>query len=270
MNCKLLCLDVDGTLLDDEKRIPAPVKTSLRKAFDMGVRIALITGRSPAGAELVERELGIPCIKACNAGTYILSGGRCICEEYLTPQVMLNIYEEYAVKYHIPLWIFRGREWYVTEKNFYAEQEARIIRYQPIPADIEVLAGNWKKEGAGPDKLLFAAEPGIIRHIQKEMEQKGMPDADAACSSENYLEICPRGITKGTALSVICRELGISTRQVIAFGDQELDIPMLEAAGTGVAMGNAIDELKNLADFVTKTNNDSGIAYALEHYLNRK
>ena len=59
--------------------------------------------------------------------------------------------------------------------------------------------------------------------------------------------------------------MGISREEVIAFGDQELDISMLEAAGMGVAMGNAIDELKEKADFVTKTNNEAGIAYALEH-----
>ena len=92
---------------------------------------------------------------------------------------------------------------------------------------------------------------------------------DAACSAESYLEIFPKGMDKGKALGIICRKLGIKKEETIAFGDEELDIPMIEAAGTGVAMGNAIEALKAKADFVTKTNNEAGIAVALEYYLER-
>ena len=70
MSYKLICLDVDGTLLNDEKRVPEPVRESLKRAHDRGIQIALVTGRMPAATELVERELSIPCIKACNAGTF--------------------------------------------------------------------------------------------------------------------------------------------------------------------------------------------------------
>ena len=88
-----------------------------------------------------------------------------------------------------------------------------------------------------------------------------------ARSSEIYLEIFPEGANKGEALEAICRNLAISPEETIAFGDQELDIPMLKKAGTAVAMGNAIEELKELADFVTGSNNDGGIAFGLNHYL---
>lgn len=74
-------------------------------------------------------------------------------------------------------------------------------------------------------------------------------------------------MTKGVALSSICQELNISKEETIAFGDQELDITMIEEAGLGIAMGNAIKELKDKADFITKSNNEAGIAYALEKYL---
>ena len=94
-----------------------------------------------------------------------------------------------------------------------------------------------------------------------------LPDVDMARSSENYLEIFPKGVTKGEALAAVCGKLNIKLEEAIAFGDQELDIPMLKKAGVGVAMGNAIEEVKEAADFVTKSNNDAGIAYALETYL---
>ena len=91
---------------------------------------------------------------------------------------------------------------------------------------------------------------------------------EAARSADMYLEIYPKGMNKGRALNIICEKLNIDSSQAIAFGDQELDIPMIEAAGLGVAMGNAIEELKEKADYVTGTNNEAGIAQALGRYLN--
>lgn len=88
-----------------------------------------------------------------------------------------------------------------------------------------------------------------------------------ARSADTFLEIFPKGVTKGTALKAICQSLDVKLENVIAFGDHELDVLMIEAAGVGIAMGNAIDELKAKADFVTKSNNEAGVAYGLEHYL---
>lgn len=267
MKYKLICLDVDGTLLDDEKKIPTAVKKSLRKAHEIGVQIALVTGRLPAGAEIVEKELAFPCIKACSAGTYILLGDECIHMDYLLPSVMQKIYQEFAVKNSLPLWIFRGRKWYVTDVDSYVEQEIKIIHYKPEIVNVDRLARQWEEEGAGPNKLLIGADPQTISRILKEMEEMGLPQIDMARSADTYLEIFPKGVTKGEAMISICEKLDISLEETIAFGDQELDIPMIEKAGMGVAMGNAIEELKELADFVTKTNNDGGIAWVLEHYL---
>lgn len=270
MSYKLICLDVDGTLLNDEKMIPEPVKESLRKAYDRGIQIALVTGRMPLAAEMVERELSIPCIKACNAGTYILLGEECIHSRCLPPKAAKRIYEEFLVNEHLPLWIFQGRKWYVTGVDYYVERESRIICHKPELADMEALLRGWKEQGTGPNKLLIGAGPEVICRIQDRMRAEGFSDVDMARSADVYLEIFPKGATKGEALEAICKKLGIPLKETIAFGDQELDIPMLQKAGTAVAMGNAIEELKELADFVTGSNNDSGIAFALNRYLSER
>ena len=132
---------------------------------------------------------------------------------------------------------------------------------------VNKLADQWNKKKTGPNKLLIAADPKMIQSIQKEMAVWNLPDVDTACSADTFLEIFPKGITKGTALSAICDTLDIPLKDTIAFGDHELDIPLIETAGVGIAMGNAIDQLKEKADFVTRSNNEAGIAYALEYYL---
>ncbi len=107
----------------------------------------------------------------------------------------------------------------------------------------------------------------MIQAIHEEMKDGVWPDVDIAYSADTFIEIFPKGVDKGKALTIVCNHLGIDLQNVMAFGDQELDIPMIEAAGTGVAMGNAIPALKEKADFVTGTNNEDGITNALEHYL---
>ncbi len=265
MRYRLFCIDLDGTLLTDEKKIKKQDIEALQKAADQGIKIALITGRMPAATEPVARDLGIPCIMACNAGTYILEQEHCIYTEYLSIETMKGIYE--TIKpFGIPLWIFRNRQWYVTHKDRFVEVEERLIQYKAELASMEDIFQKWKKEDTGPNKVLIGAEPELVQTIYGILKPR--QDADMACSSPNYLEIFPVGMNKGKALRVICEKKGIERDGTVAFGDQELDIPMLEAAGTAVAMGNAIDRLKDSVDFVTKTNNEAGIAYAIEHYLN--
>ena len=267
MKYRLICVDLDGTLLTDDKKVNQKDIEALQKMEARGIRTALITGRMTAATEPIVRQLGIPCILACNAGTYILEEQQCIHTEYLSVEAMREINKEIR-PFGIPLWIFRNKRWFVTAEDSFVETEERLIQYTPELVSVEELARQWEKEGTGPNKLLIGTEPTLIRKIHEAL--KNRRDADMACSSPNFLEIFPKGMNKGKALRLICEKKGIRIEETIAFGDQELDIPMLEAAGTAVAMGNAIEELKKKADFVTKTNNEAGIAHALEYYLGQE
>lgn len=229
--------------------------------------MALITGRMPAATDFIAKELQVPCILACNAGTYILKDEKCISAEYMSADTMKEVYKVIK-KYDIPLWIFRDRDWLVTGRDDFVKEETQLIHYVPQIKEIEVLADKWTKEKTGPNKVLIGAKPETVQAVCAELKSIDIKNIDMACSSEYFLEIFPKGMNKGKALCLICEKEGIRKEETIAFGDQELDIPMLEAAGTGVAMGNAIEELKQIADFITKTNNEAGIAYALDHYLN--
>lgn len=264
MKYKLFCIDIDGTLLTDSKEIDQRDIEAIRKASAQGIKIALVTGRMPAATNMIVRRLGIPCILACNAGTYIIKDEQCVNAEYLTTETMTDVYESIR-SFGIPLWIFRDRQWYVTAKDRFVKAEECLIDYIAEQVDPEELAGRWRHEQTGPNKLLIGAEPSTVQEVYAAL--RGRQDVDIACSSENYLEIFPKGMNKGKALRLICEKEGIAVGETVAFGDQELDIPMLMAAGTAVAMGNAIEELKQKADYVTKSNNEAGIAYAVEHFL---
>lgn len=264
---KLIAADIDGTLLDDEKRLPALVRDTLRKAHQRGIRIALLSGRMPLAVELVEQELDIPCIKACSAGTCVILDSGEMRIHKIRPEAVQAVYEKVAVAYRIPLWIYQGRTWMVTQVDDYVRRESRIIRHEPELVSMGRCCERWAADETGPNKLLFGAHPEVIRALHRELEPFRSEGLDFAQSDTAYMEMFPRDVNKGSALELICREIGIRREETIAFGDQELDLPLLEAAGFAVAMGNAIPRLKETADYVTASNNQAGVALALQNLL---
>lgn len=266
MHCRLICIDIDGTLLNDAKEVLPEVKDAVKRQYEKGRKIALVSGRMPWAVSQVEKQLEIDCIKICNAGTFIIVDGECVKEEVMSTHVMRQLYKDIAEKHHVPLWIFQGYRWYVTQTDHFVEKETDIIKYRPDVVDPYELAENWDKAGIKPNKFLIAAKEQKIGEIQAELERLENRTFDVARSSGNYLEIFPKNVDKGKAVASLCAVLNIGTENVVAIGDHELDIPMIETAGIGIAMGNAIQALKEKADFVTLTNNEAGVAYALRDY----
>lgn len=264
--CKLICIDIDGTLLNDAKEVLPEVKKAVKRQCEKGRKIALVSGRMPWAVSQVEKQLGTDCIKVCSAGTFIIVDGVCVKEEVMSTCIMRQLYTDIAQKHHVPLWVFQGYQWYVTGTDSFVEKEIDIIKYQPEVVDPYELAETWDRAGIKPNKLLIAAKEKKTGEIQAELEQWKDRSFDVAKSSGNYLEIFPKNVDKGKAVASLCAILNISTENVAAIGDHELDIPMIETAGVGIAMGNAIQALKEKADFVTLTNNEAGVAYALNNY----
>ncbi len=266
MHCKLICIDIDGTLLNDAKEVLPEVKKAVRRQYDKGRKIALVSGRMPWAVSQVEKQLETDCIKVCNAGSFIIVDGLCVKEEVMSTHRMRQLYTNIAEKHHVPLWVFQGYKWYVTRTDHFVEKEMDIINYQPDIVNLYELAESWDKAGIKPNKFLIAAKEQKIEEIQAELEQWKNRTFNVARSSGNYLEIFPENVDKGKAIVSLCAILNISTENVVAIGDHELDIPMIETAGMGIAMGNAIQALKEKADFVTLGNNEAGVAHALNDY----
>lgn len=263
IHIKLICIDIDGTLLNDAKQVLPAVKEAVKRQSEKGRKIALVSGRMPCAVEQVEKQLGTDCIKVCNAGTFLIVDGRCVKEEVLSTHTMLRLYTDIAKKHQVPLWIYQGYQWYVTGRDRFVEREADIINCNPDVVNPYELAEEWDKSGIKPNKFLIAADEEKADEIQAELEGWENRTFHAAKSSGNYLEIFPKDVDKGKAVASLCAILNIGTEHAAAIGDHELDIPMIETAGIGIAMGNAIPELKDKADFVTFTNNEAGVAHAL-------
>lgn len=267
MDYQLIALDLDGTLNNDQKVITPGTLDALMAAQSSGIRLALASAR-PSPGLFKERDI----LQMQQFGGILMSynGGRIVdaaTEKVLFETSMDMEQTKQVLRFLQTLPVTPilddGVQFYVTDKSGYkVDYECRNNHMSCT--EVSNLANFLT---FAPVKILMSAKEEEILQIQQTIRENLPPALTVVQTAPFYLEVIPRTINKGQGIRDICAVLGISPVQVIAFGDAENDIPMLQAAGMGVAMGNAAQKVQEAADFVTRSNNDDGIAYALARLL---
>ena len=267
MDYKLIAMDLDGTLNNDQKIITEKTKTALMAAQERGIRLALASAR-PSPGLFKERDIlrlqdhqGI--LMSYNGGRIVdAATGNVLFEPSMdldqTKQVLRRL-EELPVT---PI-LDDGVQFYVADKNGY-KVDYECKNNQMTCTEVGNLADFLT---FAPIKILMSVQPEELPQVQQQIAAFLPEDLTVVQTAAFYLEVIPKIINKGQGIRDICTVLGIAPAQVISFGDAANDIPMLREAGMGVAMGNAADAVKAAADMVTLSNNDDGIAAALEKLL---
>ncbi len=267
MKYKLIAMDLDGTLNNDQKLITEKTKQALMDAQKKGIRLALASARPSPG---LFRERDALRLQDYNGILMSYNGGRIV--DAATNRVLfetcMDIEETRQVlrrleKMPVTPILDDGVQFYVTDKNAYkVDYECTNNRMECT--EVENLADFLN---FAPIKILMSVQPEEISAVQAEIAAFLPESLTVVQTAAFYLEVIPREINKGQGIRDICRTIGITPEEVISFGDAENDIPMLRAAGMGVAMANAKDDVKAAADMVTLSNNDDGIAAALEKLI---
>ena len=267
MEYKLIAMDLDGTLNNDEKQITEATRNALMAAQQRGIRLALASAR-PSPGLYRERDVlrlqdhrGI--LMSYNGGRIVdAATGRVLFETSMPLEAARDVLRRLEALPVTPI-LDDGVQFYVTDKNAYMV-EYECWNNQMICSEVENLADFIS---FAPVKILMSMQPEILPQVQAQIAAFLPEELTVVQTAAFYLEVIPRIINKGQGIRDICRTLGISPAEVIAFGDAANDIPMLQAAGMGVAMGKAADAVKAAADRITLSNNEDGIAAALAELL---
>ena len=266
---KISCafFDLDGTLLNSKNKISETDLATLRDLSREGVKIVIATGRSVLQIKEYIKTLGIadPVI-TCNGGVILNpSTGEVIQEKFLLPTdavTMLSELQEEGADY-----LF-----YTPDYIYHAPHSKRINFYknynETIPDELRVPmkdASEYPKEAGYKNihKLLISDEIDKIPEFYARWG--GNNSLTFVCSGKNLIDVMCNDTSKGRALKTLAEYFNIPLSETVAFGDSPNDEEMLKTAGFSVAMGNATDDIKNIADFVTRTNDDLGITHAFEH-----
>ncbi len=265
MKYKLLAFDLDDTLLDEEHKISPRNVKALRRAADEGLIITIATGRMFRSAVPYARQLGInvPLITYHGALIRNAAGGEDIWHRPVPLEAAIKV-AEYAWERRYHLNLFIDDVFCIPEENEYtrAYQTLSHVKFKHIGNPVEYL----KKEKVLPTKINIVSFEGMDL-IMDEMTAEFAGQVIVTQARPQFLEITHMEATKGIALRHLAEEAGIEREDVAAIGDSLNDISMLEYAGTGVAVANARKEVKKVAQVITLSNLDDGVAHFIENYV---
>lgn len=256
--------DLDDTLLREDNTISEYTVQVMRRAKSQGCRIILATGRTHESYLPYAEQLGcVDAAIAANGAEVWSAKGELLKIEQFRVQDARKI-ADYGVQKNFYTQTYENGKFYYSsqEKGRYA------LQYASVSSLKGEYAGDLRKFITRPvSKLLMIDEPEIMAKALPEARQKFAGIASVTCSKPYFLEFNPVNATKGIALTFLCGLLGIDLADVMAFGDSLNDLSMLEAAGHGVCVMNARQEVKNAVPVHCGSNNDDGVAKYVDKFL---
>ena len=274
---KVIIMDIDGTLIDDTKKISLKTKEVLLDLQTKGAKLVLASGRPDRGLFDFVKELEMDKnngLIICFNGSKVID---CTSKEVLFNQTIpIDIAK--SVLRHMKNFDVRPmiyKDDYIYLNDVYDNMltvKGKLINIVKFESDI----GNYKlceiddleKFADYPmNKILTAAEPEYLQKYFKMMKEPFENELNCVFTAPMYFEFTAKNIDKANAINSVIIPMGYKKEDIIAFGDAENDKTMIKFAGIGVAMGNATDDIKAIADYITLSNTEDGIAYALNNLL---
>ena len=273
MKFKAICTDIDGTLLNAERELSFKTLEVLRRAKGR-VPLILASSRMPAAMRHLQDELGIldaPLI--CYNGGYVIhfppgANDHQVMHSTVIPLEVCKAIVALAQGTQVHVSLYHADEWYVPAQDQWADREANNTKVKPTVADFNKVFADWEQRGIGAHKVMCMGPADEVEAIERQLAAQYGTVLNLYRSKPTYLEIAERSISKRTALELLLKDLyDFDFADMVAFGDNYNDIDMLEAAGLGVAVGNAKDEVKAVSNWVAPASKEDGVAHTVERLL---
>lgn len=263
-----LAVDLDGTLVRNDHNVSDFTADTLIQAQEQGLKVAICTGRPTDGTRHIAKR-----IRMQDFGGYVIgyNGGEVIeCQsgkvirDLLLPSSVMRQALDFAEKAGADLVTFCDGHIIST-----SDTNPVVIRSSVRNKMDIVKADNWMEavEGLKLHKCMLVGEPDRLIPMEKEVKAAFAGVIEAFCSEPQFLELSPLGVNKGEGLRWLLEYAAVDTTAVMSFGDTPSDIPMIRLAGRGVAMGNAPQTVKDVADAVALSNEEDGVARMLKKYV---
>lgn len=259
---RLIAADLDGTLLRSDGTISGRTRAVLKRSVAAGLLVVLVTARPPRKVRLIAREAGLVGLAICGNGAlvYDLTTDTIVSQTPLEAAVALDLVA--TLRATVPGICF------ATEVGLQYGQEPDYARYSPHAEDTEPSLADASILCANGVTKLIALHPtlpleALLHLVRGQVGAAGV----VTHSGAPFIEIAAPGVTKARALATLGAAHGLGPEAVIAFGDMPNDLPLLTWSGHGVAVANAHPEVLALADEVTLSNDEDGVAVVLERLL---
>ncbi|MFT5875397.1 MAG: Cof subfamily protein (haloacid dehalogenase superfamily) [Clostridium sp.] len=272
MDYKLICIDMDGTLLNDKKIITERNLRAIRLASEKGVRIAVCTGRIFTSADFFSDLLGVKSPVIASNGAYIREKDR---DEVVYKGVLgmekckklLSVFRQYGIypHYYTSDTVFTER--LIYSSSFYEEVNKTLPKDKQVKI---IVVKDWKEIFQKYEAEIFkgvAVEEDLEKLKSAKDAIRDMDEFEVVSSRFDNFEVMNKGVSKGSSVKILADYYGINREQVICMGDSENDLSMIKYAGLGVAMANGDECVKEAAKYITDSNNNDGVAKVIEKFV---
>ncbi|MDD3704826.1 MAG: Cof-type HAD-IIB family hydrolase [Clostridiaceae bacterium] len=267
---KMLVTDMDYTLLNKEKQVSERNREALKRAVEKGVHMVVATGRIYTSARIYAKLLRLSTPIIASNGAIIKDASKTVFRDILnqdTVREMLRLCHKYGAYCH-----------FFTENTIYSEKLINVsLRYtewnkymgEEDQVKIRIVDDGEEIIEAAKSEVLkavvFDDDDDKIQKLREGIIETGI--VSVSQSMKHNLEVMNKGVTKGNAVRILAQMYGINREEIIAIGDNENDISMIEYAGLGIAMGNAEESLKRVANHITGDYQEDGVAEAIEQFI---
>jgi hypothetical protein len=268
MKYKLLCTDIDGTLLNKERVLSIQTIKEIKRIKDI-IPVILISSRMPKAMKHLQVDLGIidlPLI-AYNGGLII--DGNEIIESTEIENFILSDIISLTENTDIHISLYNNDSWYVPKMDYWAKREMNNTKVNPEIQELKKTLHNWESLNIGAHKIMCMGDEKEISILYSHLEKKHSNSIILYRSKPTYIEIANKNISKETAISALIKNkfANLEMKDVIAFGDNYNDLEMLKHAGMGIAVKNAKNEVKSIANEITESNIDDGVAISISKHI---
>ncbi|WP_425228330.1 Cof-type HAD-IIB family hydrolase [Sphingomonas sp.] len=263
MSYRLLVSDVDGTLVDNEKRLAPATIAAVGRLTAAGIRFTIISARPRSGMMPIADALGLDGPMAAFNGGILFHRDGTVDEHHVIEPAVARGALDAARGAPVDIWVFADDLWHSsTDKGVHVEHERIASNQAPIvTTDFTALLDN-------ADKITFVSdEPQVLQDLHALIDAGFAGQATVAQSQTYYLDVTALAANKGAGIEALAAAAGVPLAQVVAIGDQANDLPMLRRAGLAIAMGNAPAPVQAAAAHVTTANDADGVAKAIDTYL---
>lgn len=277
MDYKLVCIDMDGTLLNSKHEVSEENKRALREAVEKGVHIAISTGRVFPSARIYANIIGVNAPLLCSNGSYIKdkNSEEIIYKASIDRETYINVCN--VIKKYGFLAYVDSTDGLISEieipkddshilMNSWVDEKDRIKFYK-----YNDLRDAYEEHGDNILKFILIKQEDGVEIEEAKDELEALKGVDLIYASwGGCVEIMKKGVSKGSGVKALREKLGINKKEVICIGDSGNDVAMLEEAGLAVVMGNAPDFIKKYGNYITDTNENNGVAKVIDKFILQK
>jgi Cof subfamily protein (haloacid dehalogenase superfamily) len=255
--------DVDGTLLDPDKNLTHGGPAAVQRLKQAGIRFTIVSARPPRLTYQLMRDLHVTDPSGCFNGALLINpGGNVLRQLPMTPGDAQTV-ADHICKSKLDLWVYSGTDWYASNPSGpHVQHQEELMQCKATALHTYDMSQFHALKLVG-----VSDDYEAVKRAESELDSLCCIAISATRSSNYYLDVTHADANKGAVILTLSKMLNVPTEQIATIGDMQTDVLMFRKSGLSIAMGNATDDVKAQATYVTKSNTEDGFTYTMEHFI---